>query len=205
VRWAVRRDSTLSLLGVPRAQRVQVERNYPGGIAKFIEDSVEAVFAQLPLGDNYFWRLYVYGEYSPECCPEYLKARNFARLKGGLADRIEMHTGTIAQFLSQHDGTISRYVLLDHMDWLSTPKRLPLLREEWQRIVERAAPETRVLWRSGGLSVDYVDPLEVSAGGRTRRVGELLTYDRELASELHVRDRVHTYGSFSIADLDVSR
>ena len=32
-------------------------------------------------------------------------------------------------------------------------------------------------------------------------VGELLTYHRRLAAELHEKDRVHTYGSFHIADL----
>jgi S-adenosylmethionine-diacylglycerol 3-amino-3-carboxypropyl transferase len=30
---------------------------------------------------------------------------------------------------------------------------------------------------------------------------ELLTYHKELANQLHQLDRVHTYGSFYIADL----
>jgi S-adenosylmethionine-diacylglycerol 3-amino-3-carboxypropyl transferase len=34
-------------------------------------------------------------------------------------------------------------------------------------------------------------------------LGEQLTYHRELAAELHARCRVHTYGSFYIADLNV--
>jgi S-adenosylmethionine-diacylglycerol 3-amino-3-carboxypropyl transferase len=29
----------------------------------------------------------------------------------------------------------------------------------------------------------------------------MLEYDRDLAAELHAKDRVHTYGSFYIADL----
>jgi hypothetical protein len=32
-------------------------------------------------------------------------------------------------------------------------------------------------------------------------VGDLLRYDRDLANRLHPLDRVHTYGSFSIAHL----
>ena len=67
--------------------------------------------------------------------------------------------------------------------------------------MDRAAPNARVLWRSGGLTVDYIDPIEVEVGGRRRRLGELLVYHRDLAAELHARDRVHTYGSFHIADL----
>jgi S-adenosylmethionine-diacylglycerol 3-amino-3-carboxypropyl transferase len=201
VRWLVRRDSTLSMLGVPRAQRVQVERNYQGGIAKFIEDSIEAVFAKLPLRDNYFWRLYVYGEYTQACCPEYLKEENFHALRNGLVDRAQTYTGSILQFLSSYRGQVSRYILLDHMDWLSTPKRLPILQMEWQGIVDRAAPNTRILWRSGGLNVDFVDPLTVEVDGKPRRVGDLLSYQKTLAAELHAKDRVHTYGSFYIADL----
>ena len=43
IRWMLGRDTTLSLVGVPRPQREQVERHYVGGIAKFVEDSIEAV------------------------------------------------------------------------------------------------------------------------------------------------------------------
>lgn len=200
IRWLMSLDGTLSLLGVPRSQRMQVEQNYRGGIAQFIEDCVEAVFTCLPLRDNYFWRVYLTGEYTPECCPEYLKPENFARLKAGLVDSIRIHTGSILEFLRGHNQPISKFVLLDHMDWLSAFSR-SLLRDEWQAILDRAAPGARILWRSGGLICDYVDALEVNAAGKLRNVGDLLTYDRGLARELHARDRVHTYGSFYIADL----
>src|SRR6185369_653793 len=65
LRWTLGRDSVLSLVGVPPPQRQQVERDYAGGIVRFIEDCVEAVFACLPLRDNYFWRVYLTGEYTP--------------------------------------------------------------------------------------------------------------------------------------------
>jgi S-adenosylmethionine-diacylglycerol 3-amino-3-carboxypropyl transferase len=200
LRWAMRRDTTLSLLGVPQAQRRQVEQHYEGGIAKFIEDCIEAVFAQLPLGDNYFWRVYLTGEYTPDCCPEYLRRENFARLKGGLADRVSVHTTTVQRFLEEAEEPVSRLVLLDHMDWLSHHRR-DLLAGEWQAIVDRAAPNARVLWRSGGMQVDFVDPVHVRVDGETIRVGDLLTYHPAWAAELHRHDRVHTYGSFYIADL----
>ena len=38
---------------------------------------MEAVFAKLPFVDNYFWRVYITGSYTPDCCPEYLKPANF--------------------------------------------------------------------------------------------------------------------------------
>ena len=200
LRWAVGRDMSLSLLGVPRPQRVQVERDYAGGIAKFIEDSVEAVFARLPLTDNYFWRVYLTGQYTHACCPEYLKPENFERLKGGLVDRVETHTTSVLGYLAEHPEPISRFVLLDHMDWLSTSGR-PILAQEWQAIVDRASRDARIIWRSGGLRADFVDSIDVQVRGKPRRVGELLSYHKELAAQLHEKDRVHTYGSFYIADL----
>jgi S-adenosylmethionine-diacylglycerol 3-amino-3-carboxypropyl transferase len=194
------RDTTLSLVGVPRAQRRQVERHYEGGIVQFVYDCLEAVFAKLPLSDNYFWRVYITGSYTRECCPEYLKADNFQRLKDGLVENITTHTNSVQGFLENHDGQISRFVLLDHMDWLCD-RYYPLLEAEWQAILRCAAPDARVIWRSGGLRTDFVDEAQVTVDGRLCRVGELLTYHRELAASLHEKDRVHTYGSFYIADV----
>lgn len=200
IRWLIDRDGALALLGVPRPQREQIERTYTGGIARYIEDCVETVFTRLPISKNYFWKVYLIGEYSPDCCPEYLKPENFARLKGGLAGRISTHTTSVQGFLADNEQNISRYVLLDHMDWMSTHQH-PELAREWQAIFDSATPGARAIWRSGGLRVDYVDPIQISLAGRTRRVGDLLHYHRDLAAELHQQDRVHTYGSFHIADL----
>ena len=146
MRFAMRRDTILSLLGVPQAQRHQIETQYPGGISRFVQDCVEAVFARLPLSDNYFWRVYMTGRYTRECCPEYLKPENFQKLRDGLADRVQTHTDSVEGFLAKDPRPISRFVLLDHMDWLST-RRLPLLAQEWQWIVRRAR---RARGSSGG-------------------------------------------------------
>ncbi len=202
IKFAMNRDSTLSMVGVPKAQRRQVESQYPGGIVKFVQDAVETVFAELPLSDNYFWRVYMTGRYSRDCCPEYLKPENFAALKGGLVDRISTHTNSVQGFLDQTDTQISRYVLLDHMDWLSD-KFFPLLELEWKAILKRAAPQTRLIWRSGGMNTDFLDRVQISTNGdgKLRPVTELLKLNKPLAAELHPKDRVHTYGSFYIADL----
>ena len=200
IRWAMRRDTTLAMLGVPRSQRNQIDQCYPGGIGRFIQDRIEAVFKEIPLKDNYFWRVYLTGEYTPECCPEYLKEDNFQRLKVGLVDRVTSHTETVAGFLSRHHGWISRFVLLDHMDWLYD-RHPDLLAAEWQSIINRASPRSKVLWRSAALQVNFVDPLKIQASGKQTSVGDLLHYDTKLASELHSRDRVNTYGSFYIANV----
>lgn len=203
MRWLVNRDSTLALVGVPPAQRAQVESTYRGGIVKFIEDSLDAVFGQLPLQDNYFYRVYLTGEYSPNCCPEYLKEANFRQLKEIASTKVHLFNGTLVDFLDSSPRKYSRFVLLDHMDWLSTAHNKALA-IEWQSIVDHATSDARVIWRSGGLQVGFVDPIPVKVGSSQRRVGELLRYHPELAERLHRTDRVHTYGSFYIADLAVA-
>ncbi|MCB9950842.1 MAG: BtaA family protein [Planctomycetaceae bacterium] len=200
LRWLLGRDATMALLGVPRSQRQQLDRDYPGGIAQFIEDRVETVFAKLPLHDNYFWRVYLTGKYTPTCCPEYLKEHNFEELKAGAIDRVTTHTDSLLGFLEKHDGQISRYVLLDHMDWLYANYK-EILTTEWQAIVDKAAPGTKIIWRSASLDVDFIDPIEVERDGQKYKLGDLLTYDREMAERLHPIDRVNTYGSFYITDL----
>jgi len=201
IKFAMRRDMTLSMLGVPPAQRKQIDDGYPGGIMQFVVDRVEAVFTQIPLKDNYAWRVYLTGEYSAEACPEYLKPDNFARLKAGLANQISSHTNTVQGFLEQSEHAISRLVLLDHMDWLSKDPAKKVLTAEWQAIVDKASPNARVLWRSAGLDGTFINPIEVKVHGKKKKLCDILHYDHPLAEELHAKDRVHTYGSFCIADI----
>lgn len=200
VRWVTRRDVALAMLGVPRSQRRQIDTQFPGGISAYVESMVDELMMHVPVHDNYFWRVYISGQYTPECCPEYLKRENFQRLKGGLVDRVEIHTKSVVEFLRSHGGEISRFVLLDHMDWLYDQGR-DLLAQEWQSIVDRAAPRARVIWRSAALAVDFVDPLAISLDGAPTKVGEVLRYEHDLAAQLHRVDRVHTYGSFYVGEL----
>lgn len=201
MKFTMNRDTTMSMLGVPKAQRRQIENQYPGGLVKFIQDCMESVFAELPMKDNYFWRVYMTGQYTPDCCPEYLKPDNVQRLKDGLLDNVSTHTDSVQGFLEKHDGTISKFILLDHMDWLSD-HFFPLLESEWQAIVNKAADNARIIWRSGGLRTDFIDDVEVSLDGELQKISSRLSYNTALADELHVVDRVHTYGSFYIADLN---
>ena len=117
-----------------------------------------------------------------------------------MVDRVSTHTNSVQGFLDGHDQPISRFVLLDHMDWLSD-HFFPLLESEWQAILNRATTNARIIWRSGGLQTDFIDDVQVQHNGELKRVRPLLKYNTDLAEQLHKKDRVHTYGSFYIADL----
>jgi S-adenosylmethionine-diacylglycerol 3-amino-3-carboxypropyl transferase len=198
IKFTMNRDTTMSMLGVPKAQRKQIETQYPGGLVKFIQDCIESVLIKLPLRDNYFWRVYLNGCYTRTCCPEYLKEENFELLKSDRVKRVSTHTNSVQGFLEKHSGEISRFVLLDHMDWLSD-RYFPLLEAEWQASMDRATTDARFIWRSGGLRTDFIDHVEINYQGRLQKIRSLLEFDTALAAELHPQDRVHTYGSFYIA------
>ena len=100
--WALSRQMTMSMLGVPHPQRKEVERQHEDGVAGFVREAVDYVFRSLPVWTNYFWTLYLRGRYSADCCPEYLRPENFAALKGGLAERIEVHTCTVTAVPAGH-------------------------------------------------------------------------------------------------------
>ncbi len=199
VRWVSRRGATMSALGVPRSQFLQIERFYRGGMAKFIEDCLEAVFAHLHLNENYFWHLYLLGNYTEACSPSYLKESSFATLQENV-DRIELHTSSLLSFLKKNQEPIHKVSLLDHMDWLYQ-KHSGVLREQWQELLQASTSETKIIWRSASPQVDFVDPLPVKVNNRWGYVGDHLKYDSLKAQKLHKLDRVHTYGSFYIAQV----
>jgi S-adenosylmethionine-diacylglycerol 3-amino-3-carboxypropyl transferase len=186
IRSLLRRPAVLSLLGVPIEQRQQIEKTTGADISTFIEQRVEATLTRIPIAANYFWRVYMNGHYTEECCPDYLKRENFQLLRW-LAARVFVHTETLTEFLQSTPRQFSIFVLLDHMDWIS---RAPsLLEEEWRAIILRAVPGARIIYRSGGVNCSYIP--EFAA----RR----LELHAERTAKLNQRDRVGTYGSFHYA------
>ncbi len=197
VNWTLSRQLTMSMLGVPHPQRREVQDQHALGIAGFVREAVEYVVRQIPISTNYFWSVYVRGRYTETCCPEYLKPDNFAALKAGLVDCIRPHTRTVTDFLKYTDERISRFVLLDHMDWMSSyyPQALA---EEWEHIFRTASSNARIIFRSAHAAPGYLERLEV--GEEKTRLRDRLVFHEDLAAELQRLDRVHTYAGFHVAD-----
>ncbi|UJX39741.1 BtaA family protein [Desulfovibrio sp. JY] len=187
-RWLVGRPETMALLGVPRPQIDLIRASHPGGLEGFVRDKVKQVFTGPPMAENYFWRVYLTGRYTRRCCPEYLKADNFAAIRDRLP-RLASHTDTLSGFLRRHDGPgYSHFILLDHQDWLASHAPAALA-EEWELIFANAAPGARILMRSAGLTVDFLP----------RDARRRLRFFPELTEPLHAADRVGTYGSQHLA------
>ncbi len=183
VKWMMNRHITMSLLGVPRAQRDLITKYYPGGMAGYLADNLRHIFTELPIHDNYFWRLYITGKYTKDCCPNYLQIDNFYQLKMNL-DRLTTHTKTISQFLKENPKQYTHFVLLDHQDWLAAHNQ-PALEEEWELIFKNAKPGSKILMRSASTEIDFLPPF----------VTNQVRFDQKMAMEFHLQDRVGTYGS----------
>ena len=105
--------------------------------------------------DNYFYYGYMYGEYSRECCPRYLKPENFAALKASV-HKIDIRTGTLKDVAAGYpDGFFSRYILLDHMDWMP----MSMVLDEWSVFAPKARSDARFLWRSFASDL-HIAPLK---------------------------------------------
>jgi S-adenosylmethionine-diacylglycerol 3-amino-3-carboxypropyl transferase len=186
VRFLIRQPAVLSLLGVPTEQIRQIQLDDHPKVSSFIEERVEKTLTTIPMRHNYFWRVYINGRYHADCCPNYIK-REFFQFLRNRTSRIQIRTQTLTDFLRSTDQQFSVFVLLDHMDWLSTQPRL--LEEEWRSIIDHAEPGARIIYRSGSVTCDYIPEF-------ARRH---LQFQSDRTTEPHSRDRVGTYASLHFA------
>jgi len=187
VTWLLRQPVAMTMLGVPRAQVRLIETQFQGGLTGYIRSKMEHVLTEIPFSENYFWRVYLTGQYSRHCCPNYLREEHQATLRERTS-RITTHSTTVANFLHENPGAYSHYVLLDHQDWLAAHKP-QALEEEWRLILENSRPGTCILMRSASPVIDFIPAFAL----------ERLKLDTTLADHLHPLDRVGTYGRTLLA------
>jgi S-adenosylmethionine-diacylglycerol 3-amino-3-carboxypropyl transferase len=184
ISWIVNRHVTMSLLGVPRAQRQLIIDEYPEEkVAGFVRDCLRNVFMELTTSDNYFWRLYLTGKYTRNCCPNYLVEKNYEKLRENNS-RIHQHTCTISEFLRNNPDKYSHYILLDHQDWLAAHDVNALI-DEWNLILKNSKKGTKILMRSAAFELNFIPDFVHSA----------VDFDTETTERLHKLDRVGTYAS----------
>jgi S-adenosylmethionine-diacylglycerol 3-amino-3-carboxypropyl transferase len=189
--WLMNRHVVQSMLGIPEPQQHLVRTAYNDGLAGYLRACFRHVFIELPFQDNYFWRLYMLGHYERHCAPNYLRPENYGTLRER-ADRIQLHTTTITQFLRDNPGQYTHFVLLDHQDWLAAHDHAAL-REEWDAILQNAAPNAKVLLRSATHQLDFLP----------KGLGANITFDTTPnLQEQHRLDRVGTYASVHVGTIN---
>jgi len=187
VTWLLRQPLAMTMLGVPQSQVHLIESQFEGGITGYLQSKLEHVLAKIPYFDNYFWRVYLTGHYTQDCCPNYLRKRFQPALQVAVR-RLTTYSSTVANFLREHPGRYTHYALLDHQDWLAAhqPKALA---EEWRLILENSEPGTCILMRSASPQINFIPEF-----ARRR-----LLLNPHMAAKLHSQDRVGTYGCTLLA------
>lgn len=188
VNYLTKHPLLMTMVGVPAAQIHLINRDIQGGLYTFIRNCLRTIFAELPIYDNYFWRVYIHGKYSENCRPEYLKPENFDIIKSRL-HRIKTHTNSFENHLNSHENPFSHFILLDHQDWLAF-HRPDLLKSEWSSIEQKCTSDAKVMMRSAGLQIDFASPFTSN-----------WTWFPEITQPLHSLDRVGTYGSLHLAQI----
>jgi S-adenosylmethionine-diacylglycerol 3-amino-3-carboxypropyl transferase len=183
VRWFVQQHVVQSMLGVPKSQQQLAAAYFDDGMVGYVRHCLRHVFTTLPVRDNYFWMLYFYGKYTPECCPNYLRPENFDLLRERSV-RLKTHTTSLSGFLKANPGQYTHFILLDHQDWLAAHLQ-PALKEEWELILANSAPDAKVLLRSAAFDIDFIPEF-----ARQR-----IAFDRPAAEASEKQDRVGTYAS----------
>jgi S-adenosylmethionine-diacylglycerol 3-amino-3-carboxypropyl transferase len=181
--WFVNRHLVMSLVGVPRSQQELFKSQFRDGTLGYIKECLRQVFTTLPIQENYFWRLYLEGAYTPTCCPAYLQADTQPLIRER-ANCIQTHTQTLCDFLEQNPGNYSQFILLDHQDWLAANNR-EVLEQEWRLILKNSRPGARILLRSAAEKVNFFPEF----------IHQHVQFDEERASASHPKDRVGTYAS----------
>jgi len=182
-KWLIRQHATMTMLGVPATQQNMIRNEYQDGLLQFIRKALRTVFTKLPINDNYFWRVYMTGSYTRDCCPNYLRRKHFDKLHQ-LVKTLQTHTTTLLDFLKRHPGNYSHFILLDHQDWMADA-RPDILAEEWQQILDNSAQGARILFRSAGSSLSFLPDF----------VFEAIEFNPEITQAAHQKDRVGTYES----------
>jgi S-adenosylmethionine-diacylglycerol 3-amino-3-carboxypropyl transferase len=183
----VKSPIVMSMVGVPRPQINLITKDFSGGLYGFVRERIRYVLTETLMKNNYFWRVYILGNYSEECRPNYLREENFEMLKEHV-HKVKIHTKKISDHLDTTDTTFTHFHLLDHQDWLAH-YRPDLLKAEWEKIIDHSEVGTKIILRSAGLEIDFSWEL-------TR--GHLMWFP-EITRRLHQRDRVGTYGSLHCA------
>ena len=117
--WLIRQKALMALMGVPAPQIRLIEAGTPGGLSGFVRRKFRHVMTRVPFADNYFWRVYMTGRYSADCCPNYLRSENFDFLRRRVG-AVRLHHCTLSRFLHDHPGPYTHFVLLDHQDRVGT-------------------------------------------------------------------------------------
>ncbi len=171
--------------GRDEAQFAHVDQSQTGRV--FLERFDRVCTTQSMAHNPYLWRL-IRGELGPlDHVTPYLNPANYDRLRGGLLDRLTLHTVELEQVLQDAPrGAYSALNLSDVFEYMSAE----LTHDLYETFAERLRPGARIAFWN--LLVERHRPDDLS---------DRITAHTDRAQALLERDRAWFYGAFHIEEI----
>ena len=179
-------DLILGFAGIPNTQSDSIPN-----LNEYIKSTIQNLFVTQGMQHNYFWRLYLEGKYSTECCPNYLKEDNFECIRSQI-HKLSYSNDSVNSSLVSSEKKYSHFILLDHQDWL-IGNGTNELENEWTALLHSAKPKAKILFRSVHMNLDFLPEFVKK---KTRQ----LPVDQNYLLE---NDRVGTYPSTFLLETNV--
>ncbi|MEP1150584.1 MAG: BtaA family protein [Balneola sp.] len=176
----------LGFAGIPNTQIDSIPN-----LNEYIKSTIQNLFVTQGMQNNYFWRLYLEGKYSTECCPNYLKEDNFANIQSQI-HKLSHSNDSVTTSLISNGKKYSHFILLDHQDWLIGDGTNEL-ESEWTALLHSAKPKAKILFRSVHKNLDFLPEFVKK---KTRQISVDQNYLLE-------NDRVGTYPSTFLLEANV--
>lgn len=120
-----------------------------------VKKSYDNIFKKFSVRDeNYFIYGLIKGELKKNNCPEYLKKANFDFLKNNV-NKIKIQTAYVSDYLEKTNIKFSRFILLDHLDWMTYKE---ILRET--KLIKKNNKKIQGIFRSGNKLPWYLNILK---------------------------------------------
>ena len=132
-------------LGVPKNQFKNAKKEN-NSIDSYLIPSLRKTFTQIPVHENYFWRVYANGSYSQQCRPEYLKQENQTKITQNI-NKLILKNKSILDVLQENDTVFDCINLLDHQDWYLA-NHSNYLNILWEEIARKTKSGSRIIFRS---------------------------------------------------------
>ena len=130
--------------GIPSRQ-VSMISEKPSEVLAFLNARIKKTLTELPANDNYFYHVYIFGNYQKDCAPEYLKASNFESLQKAHR-KVSVKNAYVTDCLGQTKQRFTHFALLDHLDWLVHDPST--LEHQWRSLLSHAEVGAKILVRS---------------------------------------------------------
>jgi betaine lipid synthase len=135
--------------------------------------------------NNYFYYNILTAKYLPDNCPEYLKKKNFTKLRDGRLGKLTISTNQFIDELKSR--TYTKVILMDHVDWQDEKYYIDLSEALWSNVSDGG----KVIFRSASYRPSYINYLE--------DVGFKVICKNRI-DEVPYMDRVNMYASFYVAE-----